>query len=104
MLNFPVNQEKHVYKVLKKLVDFNSMTGKNRKLIKPVRKASLENFLHFTANLSALNTPTYKLAKFAAPVLKSLTTNEFTLKNFVHFAEEVVHLQSYFFMSSLDVD
>ena len=32
LLNFAVNQEKHVAKVLKKLVESSSMTEKNRKL------------------------------------------------------------------------
>ena len=38
------------------------------------------------------------------PVLKPLTTNEFTIKDYFHFAEEVVEQQSDFFMHSLDVD
>ena len=33
LLNFAVNQEKHVDKVLKKLVESNSMTEKNRKFL-----------------------------------------------------------------------
>ena len=36
LLKFAVNQEKHVAKVLKKLVESSSMTEKNRKLWKPV--------------------------------------------------------------------
>ena len=36
LLNFAVNQEKHVEKVLKKLAKSNSMTEKSRKLLKPV--------------------------------------------------------------------
>ena len=36
LLKFAVNQEKHVAKVLKKLVESSSMTEKNRKLLKPV--------------------------------------------------------------------
>ena len=38
------------------------------------------------------------------PVLKPLTTNEFTIKDYFYFAEEVVEQQSDFFMHSLDVD
>ena len=54
--------------------------------------------------MSALNTPTYKLAKFLVPILKPLTTNEFTVKDSFHFAEEIVDQQHDLFMGSLDVD
>ena len=36
LLNFAVNQEKHVDKVLKKLVESNSMTEKKQDIFKPV--------------------------------------------------------------------
>ena len=54
--------------------------------------------------MSALNTPTYKLAKFLVPILKPLATNEFTVKDSFHFAEEIVDQQHDLFMGSLDVD
>ena len=54
--------------------------------------------------MSALNTPTYNLAKFLVPILKPLTTNEFTVKDSFHFAEEIVDQQHDLFMGSLDVD
>ena len=53
-------------------------------------KASVEKCQPFRPILSALNTPTYKLAKFLVPILKSLTTNEFTVKDSFHFTEETV--------------
>ena len=62
---------KHVDKLLKKLVEFKSMTEKTRKFLKPVvtrpgvmygsckvHKASVGNFPPFRPILSALNTPT----------------------------------------------
>ena len=52
----------------------------------------------------AINTPTYKLAKFLVPILKSLTSNEYTVKDSFAFAEEIVEHDSEFFMGSLDVD
>ena len=77
LLNFSISQEKHVDKVLKKLVESNSMTDKTRKSFKPVgtrpavmygsckvHKASVENFPPFRPILSALNTPTYNLRNF----------------------------------------
>ena len=36
LLNFAINQEKHVDKVLKKFVESKSMTEKTRKSLKPV--------------------------------------------------------------------
>ena len=93
LLHFPINQEKHVDKVPKKLVESKSMTEKAMKSLKPlstrpaimygwckVHKASVENCPPFSPILSAFNTPTYKLEKFLVPILKPLTTNEFTLK------------------------
>ena len=113
---FAINHEKHVDKVLKKFVESKSMTEKTRKRLKPVgtrqgimyvsrkvHKASVGNCPPFRPILPALNTPTYKLAKFLVPILKPLTTNEFTVKDSFHFAEEIVD-QQYIFMGSLDVD
>ena len=38
------------------------------------------------------------------PILKPLTANEFTVKDYFHFAEEIVDQQHDHFMGSLDVD
>ena len=54
-------------------------------------------------NFVGLNTPSYKLAKFLVLTLKPLTTNEFTVKDSFHFAEEIVDQQHDLFMGSLDV-
>ena len=115
--NFAINQEKHVDKVLKKFVESKCMIGKTRKSLKPVgtrpgimygsckvHKASVGNCPPFRPILSALNTPTYKLAKFLVPILKPLRTHEFTVKDSFHFAEEIVDQQHGLFMGSLDID
>ena len=93
------------------------MTEKTRKSLKPlgtrpgvmygsckVHKGSVGNCLPFRPILSALNTPTYKLFIFLLPILKSLTTNEFTAKDSFHLAEDIVGQQHDLFMGSLDVD
>ena len=116
LLNFAINHEKHVDKVLKNLVESKCMTGKTRKSLKPVgtrpgvmygsckvHKASVGNCPPFRPILSALNTPTYKLAKFLVPILKPLTTNEFTVKDSFHFAEEIFDQQHDLFICSLEV-
>ena len=117
LLNFAINQGKHVDKVLKKFVESKSMTAKTRKSLKPVstrpgimygsckvHKASVGNCPPFRPIWSAFNTPTYKLAKLLAPILKPLTTNEFTVKDSFHFAEETVDQQHDLFMGCLNVD
>ena len=43
----------------------------------------------FRLILSGTVTPTYKLAKFLIPMLELLTTNEYTIKDSVTFAEEL---------------
>ena len=117
LLNFAINQGKHVDKVLKKFVESKRMTEKTRKFLKPVGtrpymmygsckvyKVSVGNCPPFRPLLSALNTPTYKLSKFLVPILKPLTANASTVKDSFHFAEEFVDQQDDLFMGSLDVD
>ena len=82
LLNFSVNLEKHVAKVLKKLVESNSMKEKTRKSLKYVgsrpgvmygsckeHKANVKNCRPFRPILLALNTLTYKPAKFLVSIL-----------------------------------
>ena len=54
--------------------------------------------------LSAINTPSYKLAKFLVPLLTPLTSNDFTIKDSVSFAEEVSSLDSAYYMTSFDIE
>ena len=44
------------------------------------------------------------LAKYLNPILSPLTTNEFTVKNFFDFAEEVVNYNHNRYMASFDVE
>ena len=67
-------------------------------------KDILDNCPPFRPILLANNNPTYKLAKFLVPILKSLTNNEYTVKDSFAFAEEVVEQDSECFMGSLNVD
>ena len=69
-----------------------------------VHKDIIDNFPPFRPILSTINTPTYKLAKFLVPISKSLTSNEYVVKDSFDFAEEIVEQDSGFFMGSLDVD
>ena len=69
-----------------------------------VHKAITDICPPFRPILSAIGTPSYKLAKFLVPKLSSITFNEFTVKDSFAFAEEIVHQDSKFFMGSLDAD
>ena len=69
-----------------------------------VHKASLGNCPPFGPILSALNNSTCKFAKSLAPILKPLTTMEFTFIDSFGFAEEMFDQQYDKFMGSLDVD
>ena len=57
----------------------------------------------FRPILSAIGTPTYKLAKYLVPKLASITANEFSVKDSFCFAEEIVNQNSNFIMGSLDL-
>ena len=117
ILNFAINQEKRVDNILKKLVASKSISEETRRSLKPVgtrpgimyglfkfHKDIVDNCPPFRPILSAINSPTYKLAKFLVPILKSLTSNEHTVKDSFAFAEELVEQDSECFMGSLDVD
>ena len=58
----------------------------------------------FRPILSAIGTPTYKLAKFLVPFLTPLTQNEYTVTDSFHFAEEICEQNPNLYMASLDVD
>ena len=45
-----------------------------------VHKDIIDSFPPFRPILSAINTATYELAKFLVPILKSLSSNEYTVK------------------------
>ena len=69
-----------------------------------VLKKCVDGCPPFRPILSALQTPTYKFAKYLLPILESLTTNKYTVKDSFNFATEIVELDSSSFMGSLDID
>ena len=60
--------------------------------------------LSFTPILSAIGTPTYKLAKFLVPFLSDIIQNEFSVKDSFTFVDEILPQVSDLHMASLDVD
>ena len=69
-----------------------------------VHKDSVDNCLLFQSILSAINTPTYKLAKISITYLKSVTSNKYALKDSQAFAEEIAEQDSEFFIGSRNID
>ena len=50
----------------------------------------------FRPILSAIETPTYKLAKYLVPKIASITTSGFSVKDSFYFAAEIVNQNSNF--------
>ena len=103
ILNFAVNQGKRLGNILRKLVTSNDISDKTRGYLKPVgtspgimygickdHKDIIDNCPVSRPILSAVKTPTYKLAKFLVPILNSLTSNEYTVKDSFPFVEKNV--------------
>ena len=116
ILNLTVNQEKRVDNIFKQLVGSNSISEETRRSLKPVgtrpsimyglckiQKDIIDNCPSFRSILSTVNIPIYKLAKFLVPILKPLTSNEYTIKGSFVFAEEIVEQDCECFIGSLDV-
>ena len=69
-----------------------------------IHKPLVNGFPKLRPILSALNTGTYKWAKFFVPLLRHLTSNQFTLKDSFEFAKIICEQDAGLFMASLDVD
>ena len=69
-----------------------------------IHKPLVNDFPKLRPILSALNTGTYKWAKFFVPLLRHLTSNQFTLKDSFEFAKIICEQDAGLFMASLDVD
>ena len=69
-----------------------------------VHKQQVDGYPSFRLIFSALQTPTYNLAKFLVPILNPLTKNEYTIKDSFQFAEEICEQDPTLSVGSLDVD
>ena len=69
-----------------------------------VHKQLVNGFPKLRPILSAINTPTYKLAKYLVKIMEPLTTNNYTVKDTFSFAHDIRSQNSTHFMSSFDVD
>ena len=116
ILGFAVNQDKRVDNILKKLVLSNSISEETRRPSKrvgtragiisgfcKVHKDIIDNYPPFRPILLAINTPKHKLAKFTVTTLKSLTSNQYTVKGTFIFTEEIAEQDFESFMANRDV-
>ena len=69
-----------------------------------VHKPTVDGSPPFRPILSAIDTPTYNLAKFLVPYLTPLGKNEYTVADSFCFAREIQKQDSRLFMASLDVN
>ena len=116
-LNYIMNFEKRVTDLLKKLKNKNVISEETYNKLRPVgskpgtlygsakvHKPLLNGLPPFRPILSAIGTPTYKLAKLLVPVLSDITQNEFTVKVSFTFVDEILTQNSDFYVASLVVD
>ena len=90
-------------KTYDKLCPVGSQFGILYGLIK-VHKQLINNCPPFRPILSAIGTLTYNIARFLVPILKPLTTNDYTLKDTFEFSRDILNQNPKLFMASLDVD
>ena len=115
--NFLINLEKKIREPLKELYQLDIIDKKTYDKLCPVgshfgilyglakvHKQLINNCPPFRPILSAIGTPTYNIAKFLVPILKPLTTNDYTLKDTFEFSRDILNQNPNLFMASLDVD
>ena len=69
-----------------------------------IHKPLVNGFPKLRPTLSAINTSTYKWAKFYVPLLKPCTSNNYIVKHSFDFAKDITQQSSKLFMASLDED
>ena len=115
ILNHLIHMKNRVTDVLKNLRDKNEISIDIYKDLSPlgsrpgimyglakVHETVTDDLLSFTPILSAIGTPTYKLAKFLGPILEPLTTNGYTNKDTFAFAKELQSFDSKLGIASFD--
>jgi hypothetical protein len=118
-LDYILEKEEEISKFLKELNDCKVISDEIYKKLKP--SGSQPGVLYglckvhkgvsadgspppFRPILSAINTPSYKIAKFLTPLLSKLTKNEFVSKDSFEFAKIIRDQNPDFYMASFDID
>jgi hypothetical protein len=115
--NYIWNQELKVRDTLRKIADSKAISEDVYTRLCPsgsrpgimyglakVHKQLVDGFPKLRPILSAINTPTYKLAKYLVTIMEPLTKNEHTVKDTFSFAHDIRSQDSRMWMSSFDVD
>ena len=115
-LNHLIHMEQRIISLLKSLEDQGEISQKEKNVLYP--SGSKPGLLHglakihnpledgissFRLILSAIGTPTYKLAKSCDQLLKPLTNNEYAVKDSFSFAKEILEFDASLFMASFDI-
>ena len=69
-----------------------------------IHKPLVNNIPKVRPTLSTLNAGTYEWAKFFIPLLRDITSNEYTLKYSFEFTKVICEQNSDLYMASLDVN
>ena len=69
-----------------------------------IHKETKNGIRPFCSVLSAIGTPIYRVTKFLLHFLAPSTTNEYTVIDLFHFADENRRQEPNFYMTSLDTD
>ena len=106
ILDFSINHERRINNYLKSLEKSDSLTTDQYKKIKAigsrpgilyglckVHKAIIDVCPPLRPILSAIGTPSYKLAKFSVPKLSSITFNEFIVKDSILLLLKKLHIR-----------
>ena len=115
-LNHLIHMEEQIIRLLKSLENQGEISEKEKNDLYPscskpgflyglakIHKALEDGIPSFCPILSAIGTPTYKLTKFCDQLLKPLTKNEYTIKDYSSFANEVLGFNASLFMASFDI-
>ena len=116
-LDYLLDKQDKIITFLKKLRDSGVITDSVLNHLKPcgsqpgvlyglckVHKGSDGQSPPFRPILSAINTPSYKIAKFHVPMLSELTKNKYVSKDSFEFAKNVREQNPDLFMASYDID
>ena len=114
-----INLEKKIHELLKelyqldiadkKIYDKRSPVGSHFGILYGLAKMYMykqiiNNCPPFRPLLSAIVTPTYNIARFLVPILKLLTTNNYTPKDTFEFSRDILNQNPNLLMASLDDD
>ena len=117
VLNHLIHMESKIVELLKRLKEKQEISDKVYHELYPtgskpgilyglckIRKNIVDGVPPFRPILSAIGTPTYKLAKFFVPLLEPLTYNQYTIKDSFSFCEELKNFNTNLIMASFDVE